>query len=213
MPPAPSWADLALRHAARAFAASTYRVRVRGAEHMPARGGVLVVCNHVSFVDWLLVAAYAGRPVRFVIDHLFYRGPLLKAVLDQVRAIPISDPREDRGRVSQAYDRIVAELEAGEAVCIFPEGKITRDGRLNPFKPGMQKVLKRAPVPVVPMALVGLWGSVFSRRGGPAFRKLPRGFRLPVEVRIGEPIAPERATIAVVERRVRELLGNEPDGS
>jgi 1-acyl-sn-glycerol-3-phosphate acyltransferase len=199
--------DLYLVLATRAFSQFFYRIRVSGRENMPGKGGVLLICNHVSFIDWIIVFAFAGRPVRFVIDHVFYRGPILRFILDLVHVIPIADPREDKSKLGQAYARIYQALDAGEVVCVFPEGSITYDGKMNSFKPGVMKILRNRPVPVVPMALSGLWGSFFSRHGGRALRTVPRQFRMRVDVKIGAPLAPETATIKGLEEAVAALRG------
>ncbi|WP_305809189.1 1-acyl-sn-glycerol-3-phosphate acyltransferase, partial [Staphylococcus epidermidis] len=135
----------------------SYRLRVKGHEHIPKEGGAVLICNHVSFVDWLIVAAGVKRPVRFVMDHAFFKGWLLKRIMTRAKVIPIAGGREDPARLEKAYEMIAAELAAGEVVCIFPEGKITYDGKLSAFKPGVMKIVRHTPVPIVPMALRGLW--------------------------------------------------------
>jgi 1-acyl-sn-glycerol-3-phosphate acyltransferase len=189
-----------------AAARLAYRLRISGRENVPASGPALLVCNHVSFLDWLLIQASVGRPVRFVMDHAFFRGRLLTSALLHLRVIPIATPREDRSKLSVAYDRIHEELARGEIVCIFPEGMITRDGSLGTFKPGVTKVLRQSPVPVVPMGIRGMWGSLASFEGGPAFGKPPRRFRARVEVRIGKAVPPEQVTLAGLRERVAGLI-------
>jgi 1-acyl-sn-glycerol-3-phosphate acyltransferase len=180
-----------------------YRTRVAGRGNVPARGAALLVCNHVSFVDWLFISAAVGRPVRFVMDYNYMRGPL-KGLLALLGVIPIAGPREDPRILEQAYASIARALADGELVCIFPEGTITRSGKLSAFKPGVMKILKANPVPVVPMALEGLWGSIFSHEGGRPFRKWPRRFRARVGLTIGKPI--ESVTLEAVETAVRALV-------
>ena len=151
---------------------TVYRVRQRGLEHLPAEGAAVVVCNHVSFVDALVLAAASRRPMRFVMDHTHLPLPVLRFVFRTARAIPIA-PRQ--GGSSDARARLRGDRPArstqGDLVCIFPEGRITTTGELNPFRPGIERILARNPVPVVPMALRGLWGSFFSRKGGAAMRR------------------------------------------
>jgi 1-acyl-sn-glycerol-3-phosphate acyltransferase len=187
-----------------------YRVRVEGAPHIPAEGAVLLVCNHVSFMDGLLLLANLRRPVRFVMHYKIFGVPLLRFVFRTARAIPIAGYKEDPAVLQQAYDAIDAALAAGEVVCVFPEGALTHDGGIAPFQSGVEKILVRRAVAVVPMALRGLWGSVWSRRDSLLRRaRLPRRFRARVELVIGAPLAPEQIiSAAMLEARVRELRGD-----
>ena len=185
-----------------------YRVRVDGAQNIPEDGAVVLVCNHVSFMDALLLMANLRRPARFVMYHKIFNIPLLSFVFRTAKAIPIAGYKENPQLLQQAYDAIDEALQAGEVVCIFPEGSLTRDGEIAPFRPGIEKVLARRPVPVVPMALRGLWGSVWSRRDSMLHRtRLPRRFRARVELVIDAPVAPAEASVAALEARVRELRG------
>jgi 1-acyl-sn-glycerol-3-phosphate acyltransferase len=136
----------------------------------------VLVCNHVSFVDPLVIAAASRRPIRFVMDHRIYRMPLIGFVFRHMHAIPIAPAREDAAMMEAAFEEVAQALEEGELVAIFPEGRITDTGELYPFRPGVQRIVGRTPVPVIPMALQGLWGSFFSRKDGPAMsRPLRRG--------------------------------------
>jgi len=185
-----------------------YRVRVEGAQNIPEEGAVLLVCNHVSFMDALLLMANLRRPARFVMYYKIFNTPLLSFVFRTAKAIPIAGHKENPQLLQQAYDAIDEALQAGEVVCIFPEGSLTRDGEIAPFRPGVEKVLARRPVPVVPMALRGLWGSVWSRRDSMLHRaRLPRRFRARVELVIDAPVAPAEASVTALEARVRELRG------
>ena len=185
-----------------------YRVRVDGAQNIPEEGAVLLVCNHVSFMDPLLLMANLRRPVRFVMDHRIFNIPLLRFVFRTAKAIPIAGHKEDPQVLQRAYDAIDEALLAGEVVCIFPEGSLTRDGEIAHFRPGVEKILARRPVPVVSMALRGLWGSVWSRRDSMLHRaRLPRRFRARVELVIDAPVAPDQTDAAALEVRVRELRG------
>jgi 1-acyl-sn-glycerol-3-phosphate acyltransferase len=143
-----------------------YRLKAHGLEHIPDKGPVVVVCNHVSYMDALVVIGCCRRPIRFVMDHQIFRIPLLSFVFRTAGAIPIAPARENPEVLTQAYDRVARYLEAGEVVGIFPEGRLTEDGEICPFKTGIERIVQRTPVPVVPMALRGLWGSFFSRRYG-----------------------------------------------
>jgi hypothetical protein len=153
---------------------TVYRLDKSGLEHIPESGPAVLVSNHVSFVDALVIGAACPRPVRFVMDHQIFKIPVLSFVFRTSRAIPIAPAREDPEALERAYDQIARALEEGDLVGIFPEGKITYDGNLNPFRPGINRIVGRTPVPVVPLALRGLWGSFFSRHGGPAMSKWDR---------------------------------------
>jgi 1-acyl-sn-glycerol-3-phosphate acyltransferase len=148
-----------------------YRLDKNDVDRIPEEGPALLICNHVSFADPLVITAACRRPIRFVMDHRIFRWPILSFVFKAGRAIPIAPAKEDPELMERAFDEVAAALAAGELVCIFPEGKITTDGELGPFRPGMARILERSPVPVVPMALSGLWGSVFSRRAGRALAR------------------------------------------
>jgi 1-acyl-sn-glycerol-3-phosphate acyltransferase len=185
-----------------------YRVRADGVQHIPAEGPVLLVCNHVSFMDPLLLMANLRRPVRFVMYCKIFNMPLLRFVFRTAKAIPIAGHKEDPHMLHQAYDAIDDALAAGEVVCIFPEGGLTGDGDVAPFRPGVEKILARRAVPILPMALRGLWGSMWSRRDSRLGRaRLPRRFRAQVELVVDAPFASEQITAASLEARVRELRG------
>ncbi|NMG44727.1 MFS transporter [Aromatoleum toluvorans] len=187
---------------------TVYRLRAQGIEHIPEEGPALLVANHVSFVDALVIMAASRRPVRFVMDHQIFRWPVLSFVFRASRAIPIAPAKEDAAMMERAFDEVSGALEAGELVGIFPEGRITDDGELKPFRSGVTRILARTPVPVVPLALRGLWGSSFSRKDGPAFsRPLRRGFFSRIEVVGGLPVAAEAATPESLQAAVAGLRG------
>ncbi|MGB2683294.1 MAG: MFS transporter [Candidatus Competibacter sp.] len=185
-----------------------YRLRTQGLEHVPDQGPALVVCNHVSLMDALVVGGCCRRPVRFVMDHQIFKTPGLNFVFRTAGAIPIASARTDPKILVQAYERVAEYLEQGEVVGIFPEGRLTPDGEIGSFKSGIERILKRTPVPVVPMALRGLWGSFFSRRHGKAMGHFPRRFWSRVELAVGEPVPPERATSELLRERVAALRGD-----
>jgi 1-acyl-sn-glycerol-3-phosphate acyltransferase len=185
-----------------------YRVRVEGMRHVPEEGPALLVCNHVSFMDPLLLMANLRRPTRFVMYYRIFNIPLLNFVFRTAGAIPIAGQKEAPAVLAAAYEAIDQALAAGELVCIFPEGGLTRDGEIAPFRPGLLRILERRPVPVVPMALRGLWGSVWSRRDTRLGRaRLPRRFRARVELVVDAPVAAQRLRLESLETRVRELRG------
>jgi len=181
-----------------------YPLAVRGLENLPRRGGVLLVSNHVSFVDWLLLTAAAARPVRFLISTEFYEPPWFKPFVRVARVIPIPSgvrPHE----VVQALQRCGDALRSGDVVCVFAEGGITRTGGLMPFQRGFEKIMPGVDAPIVPVALDGMWGSLFSFAGGKFFWKWPSQLRRPVTASFGRPLPPA-ATADEVRAAVEKLL-------
>lgn len=199
--------EFLLRFVAWCAANVVYRLRIVGADRIPDDGPAVLAANHVSFVDWLIVASVSARPVRFVMTHEYAKVPLARFLMRDAKVIEIASGRVDPELKRRAYDRIAAELEAGELVFLFPEGKLTDDGELQPFRPGIERIVARTPVPVVPMAIVGLWGSFFSRWGGRAMTKPFRRFWSRVEVRVGEPIPPAEVTAHGLAERIAALGG------
>ncbi|MET0441354.1 MAG: 1-acyl-sn-glycerol-3-phosphate acyltransferase, partial [Casimicrobiaceae bacterium] len=185
-----------------------YRVRSEGLEHIPAEGPCVVVCNHVSYVDAVVIAACVRRPIRFVMDHRIFRTPVLSFLFRTMRTIPIAGAREDAAMKDRAFAEVAKALAAGEVVGIFPEGSLTDSGELNRFRPGVQQIVQTTPVPVIPMALRGLWGSFFSRsHNGKAMRRL-RGLYLRVTLAVGNPLAPAEATPQRLQDEVLALRGD-----
>ncbi|MBC3419324.1 MFS transporter [Pseudomonas sp. RW3S2] len=167
---------------------SMYRVEHRDLDRIPDEGAALLVCNHVSFVDALLIGGAIRRPIRFVMYYKIYNLPVLNFVFRTAGAIPIAGRSEDEATYERAFARIAEYLRAGEVVCIFPEGKLTADGEIDVFKGGVNKILQETPVPVIPLALQGLWGSFFSRDPAKGFLRrlwsrvtLVAGAAIPVE--------------------------------
>ena len=140
-----------------------YRFRVRGDEHIPDQGAAILVCNHVSFVDAVLLMAASPRPIRFMMDHRIFAAPVLGRLFRLAKAIPIAPQKDDPATYEAAFQQARRVLDDGDLLGIFPEGAITRDGQLGEFKGGLMKILATHPVPVVPLALQNLWGSFFSR--------------------------------------------------
>jgi hypothetical protein len=199
--------EFLLRFVAWCLANILYRVRVDHPQRIPTEGAAVLVANHISFIDSLLIASASPRPARFIMDAEFARLPLLRFLFRDAKVIPIAPAGKDPELLERAYDRIAGELAEGELVCIFPEGGISSDGNLAPFHRGIEEIVQRTPVPVVPVALVGLWGSFFSRKGGKAMTRPFRRFWSRVEIRVGEEIAPEAVTAERVAERVAELGG------
>ncbi len=196
-----------MRFVAWCLANILYRVRVEHPERIPTEGAAVLAANHISFIDSLLIASASPRPVRFIMDAEYARMPLFRFLFRDAKVIPIAPAGKDPELLERAYDRIADELAEGELVCIFPEGGISSDGNLAPFRRGIEQIVQRTPVPVVPVALVGLWGSFFSRKGGKAMSRPFRRFWSRVEIRVGEAIAPEAVTAERVAERVAELGG------
>jgi len=204
--------EFLLRFVAWLVTHALYRVRSIGTERLPEGGPVVLVCNHVSFVDAVVIMGESPRPIRFVMDYHIFRIPVLRTFFNQLKAIPIASVKRDPDTLQRAHESIQQALEEGEMVCIFPEGRITDTGELYPFKQGVRRIVERNPVPVIPMALRGLWGSFFSRYGGEAFSlpldaRLRRGLRSKLEFVVGEPIPPAIATPELLMQRVQELRG------
>jgi 1-acyl-sn-glycerol-3-phosphate acyltransferase len=185
-----------------------YRVKESGLEKIPDEGAAVLVCNHVSFVDALVVSGACRRPIRFVMDHRIFKIPVLSFIFRTGRAIPIAPHKEDPALMEHAFDEIAKALEAGDLLCIFPEGKLTTTGEMNPFRPGIERIIQRSPVPVIPLALRGLWGSFFSRDGGPAMRRPFRRFWSKVELVAGVPVPAQRVSAAGLQTDVAVLRGD-----
>jgi 1-acyl-sn-glycerol-3-phosphate acyltransferase len=185
--------------------------RVRGIDtgRIPEEGAAVLVCNHVSYVDAIVIMAASPRPIRFVMDHRIFRVPVLSWIFRTAKAIPIAPAREDQWTMERAYIDIAQALHEGELVCIFPEGKLTDTGEINEFKGGIRKIIERTPVPVIPMALRGLWGSLLTRsRGNPFGRSFRRGPLSKLALVVGEPVAPSEATPELLQQQVAALRGN-----
>ncbi len=187
---------------------TVYRLEKRGVEHIPADGPALLICNHVSYVDALILAAASQRPIRFVMDHSVFSTPLLAYIFRVSRAIPIAPEREDAALKAKAFAEVAAALAQGELVAIFPEGGIAKSSEVAAFRPGVTQILSRTPVPVVPMALSGLWGSFFSRAHGAAMSRWgsARPFRK-VLLNIGEPVPVSEASLGELRDKVLKLRG------
>jgi len=184
-----------------------YRIRISGMENIPRDGPAVLVCNHVSFADALVVGGCVDRPTRFVMHYKIFQIPIFKFIFESAKTIPIASAREDAALLEESFDKIDAELKAGNIVCIFPEGGVTTDGDVQKFRPGIEKIIERNAVPVIPLALCGLWGSWFSRQVGGGIRKIPGKIFSRIEVRVGEAVQPSEVTAAKLELLVRTLRG------
>jgi 1-acyl-sn-glycerol-3-phosphate acyltransferase len=185
-----------------------YRIDGTDLDNIPDEGPAILVCNHVSFVDALVVAGCIRRPIRFVMYYRIFQLPVLSFIFKTANTIPIAGKREDPAMMERAFDEISNALQQGELVCIFPEGKITDDGEMNEFKSGVMYALERDAVPVIPLALRGLWGSFFSRAYGSAMSRLfPRGMLSRLELVAGGPIEAAAVTPELLQQKVQQLRG------
>lgn len=207
--------EFAMRFISWMLVRTLYRLRMRGVEeHVPDEGAALLVCNHVSYMDALILSASIPRPVRFVMYYKIFRIPVMSWIFRTARAIPIAGAREDPALMQRAFDEIDRALADGEIVGIFPEGALSGDGAIAPFKSGLERILAKRPVPVTAMALRGMWASMWSRRsaraeGGRLDRmRVPRRFRAQVEVVAAAPVDGAAASAAQLEARVRKLRGD-----
>jgi 1-acyl-sn-glycerol-3-phosphate acyltransferase len=187
---------------------SLYRIRLENLDRIPDEGPALLVSNHVSFMDALIIGGSVRRPVRFVMYYKIFNIPVLSFIFRTAKAIPIAGYKENPELLAKAFDAVDQALAEGEVVCIFPEGGLTRDGGIAEFKSGVERILQRRPVPVIPLALRGLWGSIFSRRDSALGRsRLPRRFWSRIGLAAGAPVAPENASAPYLEAQVRALRG------
>jgi 1-acyl-sn-glycerol-3-phosphate acyltransferase len=206
-----------LRFVAWVLSRFVYRFDIKGDEHIPVEGPAVLVCNHVSFIDAVLLMAASPRPIRFIMDHRIFKVPVLGWLFKLAKAIPIAPQKEDPAAYEAAFAKALGVLREGDLLAIFPEGAITRDGALQPFKGGVMKIVDSARAeglepPVIPMALTNLWGSFFSRielRGGePVAMVKPfrRGFFSRVGLNVGAAVAPAEVRPELLQQRVGGLL-------
>lgn len=184
---------------------SVYRVKVKGLDKVPEEGPAVLVCNHVSFVDALIVAGCIRRPVRFVMYYKIYDLPILHFIFKTAKAIPIAGKYQDKALLEKAFVDIDEALADGDLVCIFPEGKITANGKMNTFRDGVEKIIVQRAVPVVPMALQGLWGSAFSRQQSNIFYRLFKGFKSSIGLVVGDLIEPQQVSAKMLQDKVMVL--------
>lgn len=185
-----------------------YRVSHRNLDVIPDQGPAIITCNHVSYVDALLLAGACQRPIRFIMFKPIYDIPILNFVFRTGKAIPLISPRQDADAYEGAMDSIDAALADGDLLCIFPEGKLCTDGEIDEFKPGIERILERRAVPVVPMALQGLWGSFFSHQGGSALTNLPKRFWSKVLIVAGDVQAGDQVSAQQLREEIITLRGS-----
>jgi 1-acyl-sn-glycerol-3-phosphate acyltransferase len=188
---------------------SVHRVKGVNIDRLPEEGAAVLVCNHVSYMDAIVIGAYSPRPIRFVMDHRIFQIPFLSWIFKTAKAIPIASGKEDPWLMEKAYIDIAKALHEGELVCIFPEGRLTSTGDMNEFRGGVMKILERSPVPVFPMALRGLWGSFLTRGKGNAFeRAFRRGPFSKLELVVGESLLPTAVNPLMLQEKVKQLRGD-----
>ncbi len=184
---------------------SIYRLKTSGIANIPEEGAALLVCNHQSLADALVITAACRRPIRFVMYYAIFNVPGLHLIFRSMKAIPIAGAKDAPEVLERAYGEIAAALADGQLVCIFPEGGLTRNGEIGPFRPGMSRILERTPVPVIPISLSGLWKSIFARNKQvsiPFARLFPT-----VRLNVGNPVAPASASPDAIRAAVMALQG------
>lgn len=199
-----SWLEPFYRAGARWLVRLMYNVTETGFDKIPDEGGAILICNHIAYTDGLIINAAVGkRRVRYIIDKHVYEWPGINYFMKINRAIPIAPNKEDVGK---ALDEIAAGLEAGDLICIFPEGQMTYTGNLGRFRPGVEWMIQRTPVPVYPLALKGMWGSIFSRKYRRSkFRFIPRKIRPKISIICGDPIPPQKVKVDYLQKTVMDL--------
>lgn len=191
------------RFCAKALCYALYYPKYIGFEKIPKTGAAVLIANHVSYVDGLVIAAGCKRPVRFVIDEHIYNVPVVNYFMRLNRAIPILPTRES---VTKALEEISNGIKAGDLICIFPEGQLTYTGSLGRFKTGIESIIRRDPAPIYPIALTGLWGSIFSRKYlGSIKRFIPKNWSKRVYAICGDLIPPERVNVNMLQKAVLRL--------
>ncbi len=182
-----------------------YSIDVKGHENIPHNKAFILAPNHVSYVDWLILSGACKVPVSYVMYYKFFNIPFVRHLMKQSKVIPIAGRKEDEEIMNRAFERVSFELQDQQPVCIFPEGTITRDGQLNPFRPGLLKILEKDPVPVVPVVIHGLWGSIFSRAP-----KKDRVRRRNLIIEFLPAIEPQNVKMESLETLIAERLGQIP---
>jgi 1-acyl-sn-glycerol-3-phosphate acyltransferase len=182
-----------------------YRLKKTGIENIPAHGPALLVCNHVGFADALVISAASRRPVRFIMESAIFKIPVLSQIFRGMKAIPVCPAKEDPLVYERAFEIVAAELRDGNLVCIFPEGRLTADGEIGEFRRGMMRILKDTPVDTVPLALSGLWDSMFSRKYGPLWKRFPRRVWPRIGLTAGPAVPVSEATPELLRERVAAL--------
>ena len=184
--------------------ACCYRLRVEGRDNVPKSGAAIIACNHLSYMDALILMVAIRRPVRFIMYYKIFQIPLLRYIFKSAGAFPIAGQREDAALFRASFEHVHNALGKGDLIGIFPEGELSRDGKLGDYKRGIERMLTRDPVPVIPVAIGNLWGSLFSHSGG-LMKGGPRKWFARITVSIGKPLPPE-TTAAELKEATQRLL-------
>ncbi len=200
--------EFALRFIVWLLTHTMYRVRHEDLSRIPDEGPAVLACNHVSYLDALIIAGSCRRPIRFIVYAPYYRNIFLHPILHAVKAIPIESGRKNPAALQRSLDDISKALEAGDLVGVFPEGKLTRTGDLDSFRPGIEKIIRRTPAPVIPLALRGLWGSFFSHKDGIPMTRPPKRFWSRIELAAGRAMLPNQVTANTLYSTVKALRGS-----
>lgn len=191
-----------------AFVRTFYRTTYQGLQNIPKEGPCILICNHVSFIDPLIIMAGMRRPIRFVMDATIFRQPIIQFFFRSMRCIPITSAKDNAAIKEQAFKSVSQALSKGHVIGIFPEGELSRNGTMQSFKPGIERILEKNPVPIIPMGLQGLWGSFFSRKYGKAMFHIPRNFIWgKITLLVGPAILPEKTNRFHLEKVVQDLVG------
>lgn len=180
-----------------------YRIKIVGEENLPFRGPALLIANHVSYIDAFLIGATVQRFIRFIMLKSFYDIPLIKGFLKLMNTIPI-DPKAGHESVANTLNQAREQLQNNHVVCIFPEGKVTRDGKMNEFRPGFETIMEGLDCPIIPIYMHNVWGSIFSFEGAKILKKWPKKIPYPITIYYGRPLA-SNAKAAEVEAVVKEM--------
>lgn len=180
-----------------------YKIRIVGAEHVPFQGPALLSSNHISYIDAFLIVATIQRFIKFIMYKKIYELPLVRQICSILDVIPIA-PYEGKASVKQSLEAARQKLMSGEVVCIFPEGKITRDGQMSEFRPGLEAIMEGMNCPIIPVYLHNIWGSIFSFSGKKVLWKLPKKIPYPITIVYGKALPPD-AKASEVEEAVKAL--------
>ncbi|MFK8011921.1 MAG: MFS transporter [Marinicellaceae bacterium] len=182
-----------------------YRIKPSGTENIPDEGPALLACNHISFIDPMILGGFIRRPIRFVTYYKIYNIPVMHWIFRAAKTIPIAGYKEDPEMYEKAFAEVKKALAEGDLVCIFPEGGLTPDGTIQEFKGGLERIIEETPVPVIPMALNNLWGSLFSRRDKKLVNRRPRKFMAKINLNVGKPIKPEKVSKQMLHEIISDL--------
>lgn len=182
-----------------------FKVTVKGNQYIPETGPVILLSNHISFIDWLILQSSVLHPIRFVMYFTFFKIPIFRTVCKHSHIIPIAENREDFKIIINSFKIISNELKDNQMVCLFPEGGISYDGKVGTFKRGIEIIIEKDPVPLIPVYLEGMYGGIFSRAPGTFFEKLKKTFGTPLTVTFGEAIFPPKDNLRGYREECRKL--------